>query len=701
MASLEHVLCQEINPFDPTTHKIFNFWDEPYKQIPIVETIHQTVIEKFEEILDQIAQDHVTRSVILAGDSGSGKSITLGRLRDRFNAKAFFVYVSHWEENSYVWRHTLRCTVDSLLQIPPDCSESQLLLWLKNLPIFKEKGIGKWILGERRSFIADMRASFPVGIHNPNKFFGVLYDLTNPELYPIAASWLRGDDLDEEDLAKIKIQRSIDGETGAREIIVNFGKISRSIYPIVLCFDNLDNVPQLPDGSLDLQPLFNINTTIHSNGLKNFLVIISLVTNNWKKAFDHIQQADKASLYKQLVLRSINLEQAESLWAARLAPLHEKANPTPDSPIAPLTRKLLEDTFPAGRANPRSVLMVGYREIERVRLLKLPPIATQPPEPESTTQEVAKDEPTLKKVAKPEKTVAPLETNQADRLIAAFKLLWQQEFKQTQQNISRLRQFSSLELGSFLRNALTGLGISVKPRLLPSSTYRDLSFSFVDPDHQQAIGVIWTEEPNLTSFFNVMRSALRVEENQTCEVLYLIRAGNIGNTRNRGHQLCKQIFYRAPNRHLKPDIISLCYLVTYDRLARSAKTSDLLLLDQEIKLDQLRSMVRETGVLRDCALLQELGIFQKIDPDPDPNLDPDPVASELKQFILDFMIHHQLASQGTIVNHARNQFMGITEEQVLKLIQQLCQENRFNVVDPSQPVLDQIVCRIPSHAATK
>lgn len=171
MATLKQLLLRETNPFDPTTHKTFNFWDEPYKQTPIVESIHQPVITEIEAVLDRITQDQQTRSLILAGDSGSGKSIVLGRLRDRLNARAFFVYVDHWEENDYVWRHTLRRTVDSLLQVPAGQSESQLLLWLKSQPVFQEQGLQKWILGERKLFIQNMRASYPVGIYNPREFF--------------------------------------------------------------------------------------------------------------------------------------------------------------------------------------------------------------------------------------------------------------------------------------------------------------------------------------------------------------------------------------------------------------------------------------------------------------------------------------------------------------------------------------------------
>ena len=700
MTSLEQILLQETNPFDPTTHKIFNFWDEPYQQIPIVETIHQSVITQIEEILDRITHDHITRSVIIAGDSGSGKSIVLGRLRDRLNAKAFFVYIGHWEENEYVWRHTLRCTVDSLLQVPAHQSESQLLLWLKGLPVFREKGLQKWLLGERRVFVQTMRAAYPVGIYNPTEFFGALYDLTNPDLYSIASDWLKGDSLDEEDLKQIKARRLIENEQSAREIISNFGKISRSTYPIVLCFDNLDNIPQLADGSLDLQPLFDINTTIHSQSLKNFMVIVSLVTNNWKKALEHIQNADKASIYKQCVLRTISLDQAEQLWAARLIPLQKRANPKPNTPIAPLSSKDLEETFPGGKANPRSVLQLGYRLIERIRererartqLLKLP---TNPPvEPiapiESSIQPAPEPHPTPEPIPPTKLPVDP------ERLTAAFKSLWRNELKQTQQNVSRFRQFSSIELVAILRNTLTALGIKItKPKLLTGQA-ANFSFAYSKPQQKQSIGMIWTEEANMTSFFNVMKAAQKLEEKQVCHKLYLIRSETTGRSSNKGHGLYRQLFNAQNNQHLIPDISSLCYLVTYDRLARSAKTKDLLLLDKEIDLSQLENLVQETEILKDCVLLQELGIFQKQPKSSDEPGKSDLGKDELRTFVLEFMLHHQLASQGTIINHAQHQFIGTTETQVLELIQEFCQKQRFTILDSSQSISDRIVCLVPS-----
>ena len=55
----------------------------------------------------------------------------------------------------------------------------------------------------------------------------------------IAADWLRGEDLDEEDLQLIKVKRSIDSENAAQKMMTNLGWLADSTQPMVLCFDNL------------------------------------------------------------------------------------------------------------------------------------------------------------------------------------------------------------------------------------------------------------------------------------------------------------------------------------------------------------------------------------------------------------------------------------------------------------------------------
>lgn len=155
-----------------------------------------------------------------------------------------------------MWRHLLRNTVDSLIQVPEGQQESQLILWLKNLSVFTKTNLKKqlfndsfWqlLLGDRQKFVNHLKKTYlKAGIYNPDVFFGVLHDLTDPELYPLACEWLRGDNLSEESMQALRLKSCIDAEDVAKNILANFGKISTATQPIVLCFDQVETLPSWP-----------------------------------------------------------------------------------------------------------------------------------------------------------------------------------------------------------------------------------------------------------------------------------------------------------------------------------------------------------------------------------------------------------------------------------------------------------------------
>ena len=167
--------------------------------------------------------------------------------------------------------------------MPDGERESQLLLWLKSLSAFRDEGFLKKVIGERHLFIHNFKSTYPTGIYNANEFFSILYHLTNPDLYPLACDWLKGDDLDAESLKLLNVSSSIETEHQAQNVLGNFGRIATATQPIVLCFDNLDNVDRSDRGYIDLQALFNVNSIIHNQKLKNFLVIISIITDTWRE----------------------------------------------------------------------------------------------------------------------------------------------------------------------------------------------------------------------------------------------------------------------------------------------------------------------------------------------------------------------------------------------------------------------------------
>ncbi len=111
----------------------------------------------------------------------------------------------------------------------------------------------------------------------------------------LAADWLRGEDLDDEDLQLLRVRRSIDSEDAAQKMMSNLGWLADSTQPVVLCFDNLDNVPDMPNGQSGVKAMFNVNTIIHNEKLKNFLVVISLIKSNWNSVEQQIEQANRAS----------------------------------------------------------------------------------------------------------------------------------------------------------------------------------------------------------------------------------------------------------------------------------------------------------------------------------------------------------------------------------------------------------------------
>ncbi|OBQ39111.1 MAG: KAP family P-loop domain-containing protein [Aphanizomenon flos-aquae WA102] len=657
MTDINDIIKREVNPFDIINLKPTNFWAEEQDSKLMVESIHKNAIIEIEGLLDLVGKDHRSRTVLLAGESGSGKSYLLGRLKRTLNPKAFFAYIlCNWADSSNIWRHILRHTVDSLIQVPEGEKESQLMLWLKSLTAFTRSDITQRIFNDnfwealqsnRQKFIKHLKDSYKkAGIYNPDMFFGVLHDLANPELYDLACEWLRGDDLNEDSMKEIKVKTCIDTEDTAKNILANFGRISTQTQPIVLCFDNLDTMPQLPEGFLDIQPFFNVNTTIHGDNLKNFLVIISVITNTLKRHFDRILPADKAGIHKTIQLKPITIEQAEALWAYQLQPLHQLANPRPESPIFPLNRQILEKTYPGGKTMPRNALTLGREEYQKCKVILPPP----PP------------------------------------VKAEFELLWQHEYTKSQGKITKISLLSSPDLIQMLQQSISSLKMQgVKTKLL-SGKYASYSLSYQHPTKREKLGIVWTEDSNMNSFYHIMNACQTVLQKNLCQTMYLIRGGDLGKPNMAGNQLYRQIFTDTNHVHIKPSLQSIHYLATYQSLVNSAKSQELVIGGKTINLQRLETLINESEILNQCTLLQDLKI---VPPGPDPK--PLPV----KDFLFNLVKTQHLLGKPTLIDNAISNFPTVNEAQINVLIQQLCQENKIQILNPKAKPEAQLICLVP------
>lgn len=701
MTDINDIIKREVNPFDVINLKPTNFWAEEQDSKLMVESIHKNAIIEIEGLLDLVGKDHRSRTVLLSGDSGSGKSYLLGRLKRTLNPKAFFAYIlCNWADSTNIWRHILRHTVDSLIQVPEGEKESQLMLWLKSLTAFTRSDIKQRIFNDnfwealqsnRQKFIKHLKDSYKkAGIYNPDMFFGVLHDLANPELYDLACEWLRGDDLNEDSMKEIKVKTCIDTEDAAKNILANFGRISTQTQPIVLCFDNLDTMPSLPEGFLDIQPFFNVNTTIHGDNLKNFLVIISVITDTLKRHFDRILPADKAGIYKTIQLKRITIEQAEALWAYQLQPLHQLANSRPESPIFPLNREMLEKTYPGGTTMPRNALTLGRQEYQKYKGLLL----DEKPKPETVTIQIKVTTPNEKTVPKPIIIVPQRSQDNQDTTQAEFELLWQHEYTKSQGKITKISLLSSPDLIQMLQQSISTLKIQgVKSKLL-SGKYASYSLSYQHPTNRQKLGIVWTEDSNMTSFYHVMNACQTVIQKNLCQTMHLIRAGDLGKPNMAGNQLYRQIFTNTNHVHIKPSLSSIHYLATYQSLVNSAKSQELVIGGKTINLQRLETLINEAEILHKCALLQDLGIVSKPDKPPTTNGNGKKDLRPVKDFLLNLVKTQAFMGVPTLISQAVSQFPDVKETDIQHLIDLLCQEKKVKIMNPKAKLPDQLICLI-------
>ncbi|MGB3693309.1 MAG: ATP-binding protein [Spirulinaceae cyanobacterium] len=687
MTPIDQLIAQEANPFDAITLTPGNFWKEEQKQELVVDSIHRELITEIERYLDLVGKDGRSRSLLLIGDSGTGKSYLLGRVKKRFNTKAFFAYIGPWPDGNYIWRHTLRYLVDSLMYKPENQAESQLLLWLKGLLQGKEQKVVTKLLGERQLFVNNLRSAYPIGIYKSKEFFTVLYNLTQPELYPLCCDWLKGDDLDDEDKKRIGVKYSIDNEEAAQKIVDNFGRIAQDTQPIVLCFDNLDNIPLGSDGFIDLQSLFSANSTIHNQYLKNFLIIISLVKDTWRQHSQYVQAADRARIVATLTLKLINLDQAEALWCSRLYPLHQQLDSPPKSPLFPLSRKILEEKHLRGKTNPRLALKLGsqlyqnYKNELKEKLIGSNDLIGSGNQVSDDNQ-VAKNN----KVGKDKQVRGDSNSsNEKDKHLALFKLIWQKEFNKIQKQVTKVSQFSSPELVKMLQEALAASQVTNIETKLLTGKYSSYSFKFAKENGIE-IGVVWSEDANLSSFSYLMKACKQALKDKQCQSLFLIRDNKLGTANNKGYQLYKQIFIDSHHQHHKPNQESVCYLATYHSLVNAARSGELVVGDETPDLIELEHLVTQTKVLENCQLLQRL--LEKV-------VVTTPPSDRIKEIFLNLMMSQQLMGKPTLLENANVQFPEASLDELEIAIEELCQEQKLKILDPSAKPEALLICWVP------
>ncbi len=610
-----------------------------------------------------------------------------------------------------------------LMQVPIGQTESQLMQWLKGLSAFTKRSLKQRIFddsvwgilqNDRRKFINHLKQTYKTAnIYSSDIFFGVLHDLTDPELYPIACEWLRGDDLSEESMAQLRVKRCVDSEDDAKTILANISRIATETLPIVLCFDQTEALLKVSDrGILDL---FSINTLFHNDGFSNFLIISTILRDTWRILATHTTSSDRARFEQPSIrLRDINLAQAEALWAMDTSKIStQAATPRPSSVIFPLEQEIFEAKFPGGKTVPRKAIEAGkaaYQQYkldlfqqQRITVTKTAPAkASKSTANKFTTSKPNTGKPTTNQPTS-QQVILKLKNNQptASHIQAEFKLEWEREYKKTAAKILKLTSRSAPELIQMMQEALTALEVSgIKLKLLKGK-YASYSLQYKHPKTQAETGLVWTEDASTQSFYHVI-NACQKAVGQSCEVLQLIRAGGVGGTKTKANEIYRQLFEYTDHRHIKPKLTDIQLLATYHSFVNAAAARELVLAGHTIALPRLMELVRETQVLQACQLLQAIGVINEYSPstssvDPAEVLTTPPPAHKtqehkIQEHLINLMTMQQMMGVSALISNTLQQFPDQNRSKINQVISQLCQAQKLYIINPKATPAKQTIC---------
>jgi len=315
---------------------------------------------------------------------------------------------------------------------------------------------------------------------------------------------------------------------------------------------------------------------------------------------------------------------------------------------------------------------------------------------------------------------APLRSEN-ERNQAEFKILWQKEYNEIRKKISKIPLIAAPDLIRMLQEALSALEMqNIKPKFL-SGAFSGYSLTCQRHGSKETVGIIWTEDANMLSFFHVMKACQKSIDKDPYLSLWLIRAAAEGNPKLASSQIHKQIFKgNSRHHHVRPDLSSVHDLATYSSLVDSALAHELVIAGKSLSLKELQFLIRESKLLHECSLLQDLGVVQKISksidekpqtseqtdkgtsvdqPRKKPQLvklvKPDHKKAKAKDFVLNLVITQQFMGLQAVVQGVQDQFPTISESDVHQLIQELCQQKRVAIPDPKAKPEAQLIFWIP------
>jgi hypothetical protein len=308
-----------------------------------VTEIHERPFHACVEALEAVRHEGQTRSVLLFGEPGSGKTHLLRRLRahwigepphevDPIRPAAVFVAAKLQTSPQHLWRYVRQGLVDDMMRpITDDTTLLERVLLLRfaevrpadaDLLMWRE-----WVHSEHpkpddlRAFIDELLDRIDAREHLGRDLSVVLGYLFLGEHRRDARAWLRGDSLPEsalEALGLVSPPADVPPEDQAREVVGALCRLAGPTIPVVFAFDQIE---ALQTDRQDKSALFAFGRVVMElfQATRNVLIVSCVLSTFLDDLQDGMLRAawDRLAMHRE-ALESLDWPTATRLIAARL-----------------------------------------------------------------------------------------------------------------------------------------------------------------------------------------------------------------------------------------------------------------------------------------------------------------------------------------------------------------------------------------------
>lgn len=365
------------NPF--LTIKLDDTVSLPPGDVP---ELHDRVREKCRLALVQAQQSGQSIGLMVIGEAGSGKSHLIARLRQDLAGTARAVLATISLRGAFagkLWRHVRTVLASELLRrYPGNNGLNGLLRILHNrFPKWAtvqhaRGGLLEILLGRAKTGLQPYLSEFAQTCPLDYALQKVLCQLENPH----ARAWLRGEQLDAADLAKLGLPPAFpsehEQEKVSREVVLSLFRLAGTATTLFVCFDEVEAIQAGTYDAVSLRQFATLATDLLAETGPR--VVATFIRPNLR--IEVSKAVEPSSLQKMAqettVLPTINWEQAVRLTKARL-----EAEPScrsarldnPDGSCWPLSQTFLDKVYTANKRSltPRHLIRACAVEFERLQ----------------------------------------------------------------------------------------------------------------------------------------------------------------------------------------------------------------------------------------------------------------------------------------------------------------------------------------------